>query len=184
MFFNDDGCQIHQHIINPGEYNSNDIMDLGCIPEINDGENYDIDPEFVDFDNNQFSLSPSSQLIGLGNNSVTPIDQYDIAGNTRIFGDQIDIGAYEFQNSILNISKKAEGTLYPNPASEHITIKSDIINGNSIIEIYSANAKLLIKQKSYQNNRAIIEVDKLPNGLYFIKVISENEVFTDKFIKN
>jgi len=25
---------------------------------------------------------------------------------------------------------------------------------------------------------------KLPNGLYFIKVISETEVFTDKFIKN
>jgi hypothetical protein len=81
-----------------------------------------------------------------------------------------------------NLSQ-TEFEFFPNPASKQITIKSDIISENSIIEIYSADAKLLIKQKAKQNNRAIIEIDKLSGGLYFIKIISENTVYTVRFIK-
>ena len=52
----------------------------------------------ADAANNDYSLLPTSDLIGSGSNSVSAVvGATDLAGNTRIVGSTIDIGAYEDQ---------------------------------------------------------------------------------------
>lgn len=73
---------------------------------INGGSNnyyyiLDIDPQFTDADNNDFSLVASSPMINTGVLSLDGLNipDYDIAGNDRYVGDYIDMGAFEYQGT-------------------------------------------------------------------------------------
>jgi hypothetical protein len=65
---------------------------------INLGANLDADPLFVDAANGDYSLMPGSPAIDAGDGSANAT-ALDLAGNPRIDG-VIDMGAYEFQNTV------------------------------------------------------------------------------------
>src|SRR5690606_7585127 len=57
-------------------------------------------PLFADAANGDFSLAPNSPAINAGDNSFFPgldASTKDLAGNPRLSGAVIDMGAYEFQ---------------------------------------------------------------------------------------
>ncbi|WP_461093309.1 choice-of-anchor Q domain-containing protein [Spirosoma gilvum] len=54
------------------------------------------DPLFVDAANGNFRLQPTSPAINAGSPDITDLLYTDIAGNPRIQGNRVDIGAYEF----------------------------------------------------------------------------------------
>ena len=56
----------------------------------------DEDPLFVDSEEGDFRLQRDSPGIDAGNNDVVDEDSRDVAGNPRIYGDAVDIGAYEY----------------------------------------------------------------------------------------
>jgi len=60
--------------------------------------NLDIDPEFYNFDDNDFSLNEISPCINAGTPDTTGLNLPErcLAGNPRIGGGTIDMGAYEF----------------------------------------------------------------------------------------
>ena len=76
--------------------------------------------------------------------------------------------------------------VYPNP------IKNNTININSVefydketpIEIYDLTGKLLFS-KTYHatSNQLKVDVTSIPNGIYILKVISKEEIFNYKIIK-
>jgi len=76
---------------------------------------------------------------------------------------------------IANI-KDIDLQIYPNPAYNFINIKSD--NTPSIITIYSTEGKLI---KRIQNKK-IINISNVNNGMYFIKINFGNSLFTKKII--
>ena len=89
-------------------------------PDVNEN-NIDIEPQFMDYNNNDFRLKSISPCINAGIPVTTglglPIT--DISGNERIFDgevDIIDIGAYEFQD---------------HPSPWDIVISNDSIEENS-----------------------------------------------------
>ncbi len=89
-------------------YNSiiwnNDVPDINLngdvkycniqIPVVGEG-NLNIEPQFVDPVNGDFSLACSSPLINKGSNTYAP-DGLDLAGLPRISAGIVDMGAYEF----------------------------------------------------------------------------------------
>src|SRR5208282_4907836 len=60
-------------------------------------------PLFADLDNGDFHLQSNSPCINSGNNAFVTLTN-DLAGNPRIRGGTVDIGAYEFQTPTSIIS--------------------------------------------------------------------------------
>ena len=68
--------------------------------------------------------------------------------------------------------------IYPNPASDYLTIQSP---GESNIEIWSMQGQLLLSKELY-NTQQIIPVGQLNPGNYIVKLVSKSEVSTEILI--
>ena len=79
--------------------------------------------------------------------------------------------------SPVNIENISENNMkvYPNPANTFCTVSGIIPDKAQIIDI---NGKLL-KQYNYENT---LKVSDLPNGIYFLKIISGNKIYIKKLI--
>ncbi len=67
-------------------------------------------------------------------------------------------------------------TIYPNPISDILTIKSE----NNIVKINILNSSGNIILQSYQNN---INLSNLNSGIYFVEIFTIDNVFIRKIIK-
>jgi PKD repeat protein len=73
---------------------------------------------------------------------------------------------------------KSANNIYPNPTSSQLTIKTELeINEINIIEI---TGKVI---KTIKQNTTSLNVADLPSGIYFIKLITNNNTITKKFVK-
>ncbi|MDO4628945.1 MAG: carboxypeptidase regulatory-like domain-containing protein, partial [Planctomycetia bacterium] len=80
-----------------------------------------LSPGFIDRENGDYSLLSTSVAIDAGHNFILPQGtEMDVAGNMRIQGKQIDMGAYEFA------SERPEGTL--ETASTIVTTGIDVVD--------------------------------------------------------
>ncbi len=92
------------------------------------------------------------------------------------------------QNSLATNIKKQQVdnvyTLSPNPTNALLNINSGkAINGNVKIEVIDALGKILISEEHKELNQTSINVSDLSSGIYFVKIISEGNTSTKKFIK-
>lgn len=78
------------------------------------------------------------------------------------------------QNSKLNV--------YPNPASNHVTIEL-ITNEISTLEVYDVSGKFLFTQ-ILKDKTNTVNIEKLSSGIYFFKVNSSEGTSTNKIIKH
>ncbi len=73
--------------------------------------------------------------------------------------------------------------IYPNPTSDNFTVKlKDNINGETMVKIYSNTGDKLFERKIFYNKSMTISNLNIPNGLYYIKVILNNKVYTEKIV--
>ena len=77
-------------------------------------------------------------------------------------------------NSVVNI--------YPNP-SQTLSIKLEK-SFNSLVIIDVNGKEVLFKDSLLNKDQLNVDVSYLPNGVYFIKLTSEDEVITKKWMKN
>jgi hypothetical protein len=82
---------------------------------------------------------------------------------------------------IEEIIKKETLKIYPNPATNYITIETPNNNYNKIkTEIYSIDGKLLKTEQT--ENREKINIETLKTGVYIVKTTDENKIYTNKLI--
>lgn len=102
-----------------------------------------------------------------------------------------DFNAPIFTNTTQNIVANTWGikalktnntvSLFPNPANEQISIRSeDLIES---IEIYSSNGNLYYTLRHLESNVSTLDLRKLPAGIYLTKIVFKNGVSTARFIK-
>ncbi len=94
-----------------------------------------------------------------------------------------DVGTYYFDN--FSITEETLGNkkltqniaTYPNPVSNKLYIEKDISVG--VVSLYDINGK---KIKSWETQKNEYDLSFLINGIYFIEIISENNLFCTKSI--
>jgi hypothetical protein len=74
-------------------------------------------------------------------------------------------------------------SVYPNPASNMINVKMNttLIN-NATLELYDATGKLIAQQK-VSNEYSFININYLANGIYTVRVITDNEQTIKRIVK-
>jgi endonuclease I len=106
---------------------------------------------------------------------------YKIQNNRNPFIDNPEYINYIWRNTT-NVEKisKSNLTIFPNPANNYITVKTQKENNAEII-IYDVFGREVIKKELFSNEE-IIDISKLNKGVYFVKTISPNNSFGTKLI--
>ncbi|MFA5781373.1 MAG: T9SS type A sorting domain-containing protein [Bacteroidales bacterium] len=69
--------------------------------------------------------------------------------------------------------------VYPNPATNNITIESQ---QQAVIEISNIEGQL-IKTLATNSNKTNVDISALPSGIYYVKVKTEKRMIVEKFVK-
>ena len=165
--------------------------------------NLDEDPCWDITGDNPYALMGNSPCINAGTLDLPAgivLPEFDLAGNPRIYGETIDMGAYEFQsdpqsngeNEII-IPEITQISNYPNPFNPSTIIKLDLaesgdvelviynIKGQKVktlLDVYSTKGHFEIIWRGTDDNKK-----KVSSGQYFIKLeVSGKEKAVSKCI--
>jgi len=89
----------------------------------------------------------------------------------------------EISDATLGIAENTvfDFKLYPNPATDVITIQSGSIKV-STVEVYDILGKNVIAQNDFTNTNITVNVSELKAGIYFVKIYANNSSSTKKII--
>ena len=95
--------------------------------------------------------------------------------STVLFNSCLDIQAVSPMNNVLNV--------FPNPSAGvyFVNIPKE---ENVLIVVLDLNSKVILRKKVSNNVTSRIDLSKYEDGVYFIQVFCENEIYTNKVIKN
>lgn len=130
--------------------------------------------------NSDYTLQTGSPAIDSGTIVGLMIPSTDLAGNNRVSGTEIDLGAYEYIAQSTNITELNEEKLivFPNPTSSVISIKG-ISEKAENAYITNINGQIVLTINRLKN----IDVANLPAGVYIIHINTKTNHLTSKFIK-
>jgi parallel beta-helix repeat protein len=156
--------------------------------------NINVNPLFLDAANNNFRLQSTSTLINAGttnsaiiaatwsgaNGQIINFPNTDLDGYQRILN-TIDIGAYEFGNSlgIIDATEKISFSIYPNPANGVFNFSSDT-NYDSI-SVYDTQGRELFHNFN-KLGMTSIDLANYPTGVYFVQFFINSKKYTYKII--
>ena len=118
----------------------------------------------------------------------TPLHEYDYVDNALVAGlyyyrvKQVDTnGSYRLSIiRIIKLNVDVRLSIWPNPVSNTLFIKSNFTKGN--FEITDVSGKII--RKDYINSTVTtISLQQLANGVYTIRIFYNEGMFIDKFIK-
>ncbi len=175
------------------------IVENSCIQYGYPGEgNISSDPQFtsptegagIDFDGlaADWTLLEASPCINTGTPDTSGLNlpEFDLAGNPRIFGGRIDIGAYENQSVYVKINESpvySRIKLYPNPGSDKIYIDVPPGMEGAWIDIVDGRGKVLMHEQ-IQTSPSVLSPYKLQSGIYLYRIYKENKVVkSGKWVK-
>lgn len=93
-------------------------------------------------------------------------------------------GIYSPVNTYVNKIRNNQFSVYPNPASEHISIDLTYIQGKlKTVNIFELTGKK-ISGFLTEENKVVLNISDYPSGIYFVKVSTGYSNFTGKFCKN
>jgi len=72
--------------------------------------------------------------------------------------------------------------VFPNPATDKITVSSSAITGNSQLSIFNVSGEKVM-ERQLTNTETQLDIGALPRGVYFVRVQDEKRVEVEKIIK-
>ena len=138
------------------------------------------DPLFTDTAAYNYQLLAASPAINAGDNTFAT-DSTDLAGNTRISGGTVDMGAYEFHAMVAAVPAVLNDdqiSVYPNPASNALHINAPYTINACILDMAG---RMLVSKEHVTG----IDISSLTPATYLLQVTNENGtvVKTVKIIK-
>jgi len=128
------------------------------------------DPLFVNVAEGNYALLGTSPAINAGNNEFVAGVLSDLAGNPRIAGNLVDLGAYEYNSntSVVNlIVNDVKVSVYPNPVVEKLYIQAESsVQEISFYDVIGRKVKQINPVDNYVN------VTDLKTGMYLVNIIT------------
>ncbi|MCK5764780.1 MAG: T9SS type A sorting domain-containing protein [Bacteroidales bacterium] len=134
-----------------------------------------------------FSLAWNSPCINAGRSDTLQffIPAEDLAGNPRISGGEIDMGCYEYQGPI-RIPEKVKNedfVVYPNPAKDHIYIRSGReFDGRLTISDLSGRTVVDREVNISKDSQIRQALPGIPAGFYILNLNSKDYSLSQKLI--
>ncbi len=161
--------------------------------------NIDMDPEFAESGDHFYALNDDSPCIDAGTQDIIGfvLPETDIAGNPRVFGDEVDIGAYENQSPVFidEVPQTLDAVLYspsPNPASTHVDVSFYLIKNTFVeVSIFDQNGKkiLMLSQQEFQTGSNTVRWNlndengmQVRSGIYICKFRFGNKSDSKKIL--
>lgn len=147
------------------------------------------------FETGTYQLSENSTAIDAGVLD-DELPSNDIAGNDRIQGGCVDIGAYESMHDsggscITSVEQlylpNGSVSIFPNPTTSHINISSEEVWDTDItIQIFNSMGQLIQSSIITEENKKtlVLEVSDLNNGHYLVKMSDKYKIAVSSFVKN
>lgn len=110
--------------------------------------------------------------------------EWNEEGSAIVYIDSTHFYSHAVLTGFNDIFKTGVGiTVYPNPSSDKITIKTPAVSQNyAKLTISNLNGQQLItRQLTLQKTE--IDVNTLPNGVYFIQIVQDKDIQVCKFLK-
>jgi hypothetical protein len=138
------------------------------------------DPLFIDDTVPLFFLQSNSPCINKGiiDTAGLGLSHFDLANNPRIVHGRIDIGAYEYQDILVDDTlENIKSSIYPNPTLDgKVIINMDNIVMIRIVDLYG---KVLFK---IENNNEI-DLSMYSTGVYLIVIQTDKGFKIEKILK-
>ena len=170
--------------------------------------NIDDDPIFIGTGDHPFMLQDLSPCVNAGIPDTTSLNlpEFDLAGNSRVYGGRIDMGAYENQNVVVSTNENLIPLItklnqnYPNPFNPTTTINYSLKeNGKVSLNIYNIKGqkvKQLVSNSACQLSAGQLSAGQhsviwngkddnnksVASGIYFYKLKTDNFEKTKKMI--
>ncbi|CAA6830331.1 MAG: Unknown protein [uncultured Aureispira sp.] len=164
-------CMVKNNVSNSLEISPNSNTTQGNNKQLSSYTDYS--NNFVDYENIDFHLLQNSSLIDSADLMVSP--SIDLDGMSRPQGSSSDIGAYEYDFivSTKDVSQEQSIKIYPNPTSDKMQIEGDF--NKLTIRLYNELGQAIKTFTSVQLPYTM-DVESIPNGIYFIKIINDSGV--------
>jgi len=163
--------------------------------------NIDEDPLFVGTGDHPFMLQDLSPCVNAGIPDTTGLNlpEFDLAGNPRVYGGRIDMGAYENQNvvganeDLIPLVTKLNQN-YPNPFNPTTTISFSLTTEDTentelvIYNIKGQKVKQLVSDQLSAGQHSVVwngrddNGKSVSSGIYFYKMKAEDFEKTRKMI--
>jgi hypothetical protein len=129
-----------------------------------------------------WSLQDNSPCINTGTPDTTGLflPEFDLAGNPRIYGNRIDMGAYENQHVWVKINDSPAFSdqikVYPNPGTDRIMVALPENTHEVWIELLDGTGQRVLLEHVY-TNLCIFTPTGLVPGIYFFRIYNQDRVF-------
>jgi hypothetical protein len=129
-----------------------------------------------------WSLQDNSPCINTGTPDTTGLflPELDLAGHPRIYGNRIDMGAYENQHVWVKINDSPafadQIKVYPNPGTDRIMVALSENTQDAWIELLDGTGQQVLLEPVYAN-LCIFTPTGLTPGIYFYRIYNKERVF-------
>jgi hypothetical protein len=162
--------------------------------------NINEDPLFVGTGDHPFMLQDLSPCVNAGIPDTTGLNlpEFDLAGNPRVYGGRIDMGAYENQNVVVNTDEDLIPLVtrlnqnYPNPFNPETKINYSLKENSKVsLNIYNIKGqkvKQLVSDQLSAGQHSVVwngtddNGISVSSGIYFYKLKTDNFEKTRKMI--
>lgn len=132
-----------------------------------------------------FNLLSSSPCINQGDTTGTFPSVIDYAGNSRISGAFVDIGAYEFgqtEGIFDQVKASSEVSVYPNPAKDYFIIAFEKMLKKAEMSISDITGKVIYKAELSETEKTEVETKTFAEGIYFLQLRVADHIETKKIV--
>lgn len=137
-------------------------------------------PSFVDVANNDYHLTASSTCIDAGITKGAPKADFD--GTTRPMGKGVDIGAFEYQTLNSNPYENDQLLVFPNPATNQITIKKNELTVTEIrlFNLLGQDITDATQIRIEDETSIVVDIKNLSVGAYLLKTKNSTTIIYKK----